>query len=55
MPVPQENLSLVERAPEPVFENGAKFEFLRPIRGWAAWMPRRNLVSTPVRKSSFCL
>ncbi|MEG4303947.1 hypothetical protein [Microcoleus sp. D3_18a_C4] len=27
MPVPQENLSFVERAGEPVLENGARCEF----------------------------
>jgi hypothetical protein len=31
MPVPQENLSFVERAPEPVLENGARCQ-LKPTQ-----------------------
>jgi signal transduction histidine kinase len=36
MPVPQENLSFVERAGEPVLENGARCEFQPFIQGYAS-------------------
>ena len=36
MPVPQENSSLVERAGDPVLENGARCEFQPIIQGYAS-------------------